>query len=186
MELLAIAALLVGALNGCGKAPPVAGPTPTGSPVASSPLPVVEVDLTPGKIKEGVGLEGVSLGDSKAQVEKVFGKPEAEDANEFAPGQTYALYYSKGVELSFSKDILEVITLHSTNDKWSTYTGGTSKGLGVGSLASRIVKELGEPQGATTPRALRYPKLGLWFRLDADRGPGTDPRAESLQVMRPE
>jgi hypothetical protein len=146
------------------------------------------VQLTPGKIKAGVGIEGVSLGQPKDEVFKSLGQPEEIDSNEYAPGQTYALYYSKGIELSFTDDKLEMIVLHAPPEaKWTTaYTGGTEQGFGVGTAAEDITKALGEPE-AGTPRALRYPKLGIWFRLDADRD-ATDktPRAESVQVMKPE
>lgn len=163
-------------------------PSPEGSsvtPSAGSPTPVTQVDLTPGKVKAGIGVEGISLGESKAQVNKTLGAPEETDSNEFAPGQDYALYYKKGIELSFTKDKLEVITLHSPDSKWAAYTGATEKGLGVGSAADEIVKALGEP-APDAPRALRYPKLGLWFRLNAERGSSSGARAESLQIMKPE
>jgi hypothetical protein len=145
-----------------------------------------EIALSSGKVRAGKGVDEISLGESKDQVVKALGKPEEVDANEFAPGQTYALYYSKGIELSYSNDKLEVITLHSPDDKWKAYTGATEQGLGVGSPAADITKALGEPAGSDA-RALRYPKLGLWFRLDKDlEATGGNARAESLQVMKPE
>lgn len=173
--------------QGCNKhdlpAASVSETPPTSTPT-SALVPTVE--LTPGKIKPGVGIENIELGQEKKDVEKILGKPEAEDSNEFAPGQTYVLYYSKGIELSYNKDKLEVITLHSTDDSWSYYSGGTDNGLGVGSPSSQIVKALGEPTGQSTSRALRYSKLGLWFRLASDRSSSTDPPAETLQIIKPE
>ena len=81
-----------------------------------------------------------------------------------------------------------MITLHAPPEaKWTAaYTGATEQGFGVGSSADEIVKALGEPQPGMA-RALRYPKLGIWFRLDADRDDkGKTPRVESVQVMKPE
>lgn len=175
-------------LSGCQQTPaPVTGDT-TPSPVSSTPSPIPVVDLVPGKIKVGIGFEDVALGQTKEEVFKALGEPEETDANEFAPGQTYACYYSKGVELTFADDKLAVITLQSPNAdaKYQTYTGATEEGLGVGTSAEEIVKSLGEPADVDA-RALRYPKLGVWFRLDTERGDTEKaPRAQSVQVMKPE
>lgn len=188
LTLLALALLSL-SLLACGpRGETSTGAAATGTPVAAASAAASQPQLTPGQIKAGVGIEGVSLGQPKAAVVKVLGEPEEVDANEFAPGQTYALYYSKGIELSYSNDKLEMITLHAPPEaKWTTaYTGATEQGFGVGTPAEDIVKALGEPQ-AGMARALRYPKLGIWFRLDADRGDaGKSPRVESVQVMKPE
>lgn len=136
----------------------------------------------------GVGFEQVALGQSKDEVVQLLGEPEETDSNEFAPGQTYACYYSKGIELTFSDDKLAVITLQSPNAdaKYQTYTGATEQGLGVGTTAQQIVSALGEPSDVDA-RALRYPKLGVWFRLDAERTDASKtPRAQSVQLMKPE
>lgn len=176
-------------LSGCqeqGKTAdePVSNTSSPTSSVASAPT----AELTPGKVKAGQGVESISLGLSKAQVTKILGAPEEVDANEFSPGQTYACYYAKGIELSFANDKLSVITLQSpsSDPKYQTYAGATEQGLGIGSTADQIIESLGEP-APDTPRALRYPQLGLWFRLDNDRGaPGKTARAQSVQVMKPE
>ncbi len=168
------------------------GSAPTGNDASPTPNEQVATTATPlssliaGEILAGQGIKDVGLDQNKTEVEKVLGAPEEVDSNEYAPGQTYALYYSKGIELSYSQDKLNVITLHGNNDKWKAYTGGTKEGLGVGSSAQQISEVLGEPDlGETSPRAMRYRKQGLWFRLDADRG-SDSAKAESLQVMKPE
>lgn len=174
--------------NGCQEKGASTGGQPVVTPTAQASVASPVVELTPGQIQAGVGIEGVSLGQSKEQVIKTLGPPEGEDSNEYAPGQSYALYYSKGIELIYANDKLEVIILHAPPEtNWTTaYTGATEQGFGVGTPAEDIVKALGEPEPGT-PRALRYPKLGIWFRLDAERT-ATDrtPRAESVQVMKPE
>jgi hypothetical protein len=173
---------------GCQKASEGSDPAVATPAAVISASPVPQPELTPGKIKAGVGIEGVSLGQTKEQVTKTLGTPDEVDSNEYAPGQAYALYYSKGIELIYSNDKLEVIILHAPPEKnWTAaYTGATEQGFGVGSPAADIIKALGEPEPGT-PRALRYPKLGIWFRLDADRtASDKTPRAESVQVMKPE
>ncbi len=180
-SLLGLLLLVAITTQGCQKAtqpePEAAYPTPT---------PAAQVVLEPGKVSPGVGLDTIKLGQSQKDVIALLGEPEERDNNEFAPGQLYVLYYSQGIELTFADDKLEVITLHSQTAKWKAYAGATSEGVGVGSSQDDIVKALGEPAADDT-RALRYPKLGLWFRLDGDRGT-TDRtvRAETLQVMKPE
>lgn len=169
------------ATQGCQKATP-----PEPQEAYPTPTPAVQVDLEAGKVLPGVGLDTIKLGQSQKEVTTALGEPEELDNNEFAPGQVYVLYYSQGIELTFADDKLEVITLHSPTAKWKAYTGATSEGVGVSSSQEDIVKALGEP-AADDSRALRYPKLGLWFRLDGDRGT-TDRavRAETLQVMKSE
>lgn len=189
LSLLALA-LLSTSLLACGPK----GETGTGVVASSTPAPAATSapgpapKLNAGQIKAGVGIKEVSLGQPKAEVVKVLGEPEEIDANEFAPGQTYALYYSKGIELSYSNDKLDMITLHAPPEpKWTApYSGATEQGFGVGSPAEDIVKALGEPE-AGMARALRYPKLGIWFRLDGERGEaGKSPKVESVQIMKPE
>ena len=180
---LAVAGLL---LSSCqpGSTPSESGVSPTpGERVESTTT--APSSLTAGEILAGQGIKDVSLGQSKTEVEKVLGAPEEVDSNEYAPGQTYALYYSKGIELSYSQDKLNVVTLHGNDDKWKAYTGGTKEGLGVGSSARQISEALGEPDQGEAPRAMRYRKQGLWFRLDAERD-SDSAKAESLQVMKPE
>lgn len=167
------------------------GPTPVATapgPAAATASPVPQVELTPGRIQAGEGFDQVKLGQTKEQIFQTLGQPQETDANEYVPGQTYACYYDKGIELSFAEDKLAVITLQSpsADPKYQTFAGATAEGLGVGSPAEEIVKALGEP-APDSPRALRYPKLGVWFRLDADRGEsGATPRAQSVQLMKPE
>lgn len=181
--------LLTLAWTGCTQPPPSPGPTETPAAVVSTPVPSApEVALTPGKVRPGIGFEEITLGQTREEVTKILGEPEQVDANEFAPGQTYACYYSRGIELTFSNDRLAVITLQSpsADSRYQTYTGATEQGLGVGTAATRIVEVLGEP-APDSPRALRYPKLGVWFRLDAERE-ATDrtSKAQSVQLMKPE
>lgn len=176
---------LAGCRNSADTPAPVAT-SPAASAASASPVP--QVELTPGRIETGIGFDGIKLGESKEQVFKVLGQPQETDANEYVPGQTYALYYDKGIELSFAEDKLAVITLQSPNadPKYKTFMGATTAGLGVGTSAEEIIKALGEP-APDSPRALRYPNLGVWFRLDADRGDtSTTPRAQSVQIMKPE
>ncbi len=182
LALLLASVTLVGCKTSTDSPTPVATSTASTS---SSASPVPEVELTPGRIEAGIGFDQIKIGSSKDEVFKALGQPQETDANEYVPGQTYACYYDKGIELSFAEDKLAVITLQSPNadPKYKTFTGATTAGLGVGSPAEEIVKALGEP-APDSPRALRYPKLGVWFRLDADRGEGA--KAQSVQLMKPE
>lgn len=182
LGLLAVGALF---LTSCQPASvPTSGTSSTPSvQVTATAAPVA---LTSGEITAGVGIKEIQLDQTKPEIEKAMGAPEEVDSNEYAPGQTYALYYSKGIELSYSEEKLSFITLHGTDGKWKAYPGGTKEGLGVGSSAKQIAEALGEPddQGEGS-RAMRYRKLGLWFRLDAERS-SDSAKAESLQVMKPE
>jgi hypothetical protein len=175
---------------GCQQANTNAGgaPSPVSSPAAVATPGQAAPHLIPGQIKPGVGIPGVSLGQSRAEIVKSLGEPEAMDSNEFVPGQAYGLYYSKGIELVFSNDVLESIVLHAPPEKdWPVaYGGATDQGFGVGTPATDILEALGAPEPGT-PRALRYPKLGIWFRLDADHTSADPvPRVESVQIMKPE
>ncbi len=179
--------LVVGALF-LTSCQPASVPTPgtSSTPVVQASATTSPVALTSGEITAGVGIKEIQLDQTKPEIEKALGAPEEVDSNEYAPGQTYALYYSKGIELSYSEEKLSFITLHGTDGKWKAYAGGTKEGLGVGSSAKQIAEALGEPddQGEGS-RAMRYRKLGLWFRLDAERS-SDSAKAESLQVMKQE
>ena len=185
LGLLAVGALF---LTSCQPAPtaPSSGTSASPGVQATAEATSAPVTLAPGEITAGVGIKEIHLDQTKPEIEKAIGAPEEVDSNEYAPGQTYALYYTKGIELSYSEEKLSFITLHGSEGKWKAYAGGTKEGLGVGSSAKQISEALGEPddQGEGS-RAMRYRKLGLWFRLDADRS-SDSAKAESLQVMKPE
>ncbi|MEW6284052.1 MAG: hypothetical protein AB1758_35895, partial [Candidatus Eremiobacterota bacterium] len=87
----------------------------------------------PGKIVPGQGIAEVKLGASRQQVEGKLGAPEDTDRNEFNPRDTYALYYSKGIEITYTNDKVAMITLHPAHEQWKAYQGSTKEGLWVGS-----------------------------------------------------
>ena len=178
---LAASALL---LSACQPATAPAGST-SATPATVSATTAPPSTLAKGEILAGKGIKGVSLDQTKTEIEKTLGAPEEVDSNEYAPGVTYALYYSKGIELNYTDDKLNAITLHKADEKWKAYSGGTEQGLGVGSTVGEISSALGEPDQGEGARALRYRKQGLWFRLDDDKT-SDSARAESLQVMKPE
>lgn len=165
--LLGLGLLLVGCPTQPATTPSPAAPT-------SQSLPTQTGDILPG---EGVG--ELRLGQSKEEVEKILGEPQERDANEFAPGTTYGLYYRKGLELTYKDEKLAAIVLHREENQWSAYPGATSEGLWVGSQPEEVIKALGKPPEDNS-RALRYPTQGLWFRLD-DSG-----KVESLSILAPE
>ena len=164
----------------------ISGCTKDSPEVYKTPDPVARVELTPGVIEPGKGISKVRLGQSQKEVEAVLGAPNELDTNEYSPGQVYALYYQRGIELVYADSKLEAITLHSAEKKWSAFTGGTADGLGVGSTAAEILEKMGEPE-EDSPKALRYQKLGLWFRLDSDKS-ATDrtARAHTVTISAPE
>lgn len=161
-------------LCGCAGSP---GPTAS-TPAPSAPLPPVAADAK-GKLHPPTGVESVALGASEAQVEAAWGKAEAVDKNEFNPKQSYWLYYSKGVEVSFNEGKLDSIVCHNQDDKYKAYPGATSDGLWVGSTRADFEKVLGKPPGEPLAQALKYGDKGLWIRF------GTDGKTESISVMNP-
>lgn len=147
---------------------------------------VESVQLTPGGLQAGLGIKEIKLGQKKSEVEKELGQPGATDSNEFVKGQTYLLYHDKGIELTLQDDVVEMITVHAKHKEWSAYAGGLTEGVGPGSTAQEVVKALG-PAEEDSPRALKYPAKGLWFRFDANReGDGSNTRVESVSVIAPE
>lgn len=159
--------------------------TPTTTPTKAQ-AELTPVTLASGKIEPGVGIEEVKLGQTRADVEKALGAPDAHDVNEFAKGQTYLLYHKKGIELTLQDDTVEMITLHPTVKEWSPYSGGTAEGMGVTSTAKEISDALGPPD-EDAPRVLRYLTKGIVFRFDRNReGDGSNARAESVSVISPQ
>lgn len=129
---------------------------------SSAPAPVPAP--SPGLIVPNQGIPGVRLKESKAGVEKALGKPDERDTNEFNPANTFDLYHARGIEISFDKGRVAMITLHRREGQWKAYPGGTRGGLWVGSSPKTIVAKLGKPPEKLA-RALKYPSKGLWFRL---------------------
>lgn len=155
---------------------------PEGS--AGGDQPSIEaVTLTPGSIEPGVGIKGVKLGATLAEVEPELGPPSEQDANEYVQGQVYLLYHAKGVELTMQNDQVQVITLHAKSGKWTAYSGGTAEGIGVGSTSDEIVAALGSPEEEAA-QALTYTSKGLKFRFVRDRDQGA--RAETMSLIKPE
>lgn len=151
-------------LGGCsGKAPSTpAGPTLTkGS----------------GTIVAGKSVDQVSLGQSRAEVEKTLGGPGEKEINEFNKTQSYALYKDKGLELAYDGETLAMIVCH-TDAGWTPYTGATADGLWAGSTKDEIKKALGPPK-EDPGQALDYTGLGLWFTFDKDG------RVETIKVLPP-
>ena len=152
------------------------GDGPKSTPTAA---PTKAVSQKVGDVAPGQGVGEIQLGQTSAEVEEALGPPQERDANEFSPGMTYALYYRKGLELTYKDDKLVAIVLHREKEQWSAYPGATEDGLWVGSTPEEV-KELLGPPPEDNKRALRYPKHGLWFRLD-DTG-----QVDTLSVLEPE
>ena len=118
-----------------------------------------------GRIQPGVGLEEVKLGQSRADVEKVLGQPSETETNPFNDRNTLALYHSRGIEISYDRDVVGTVVIHPAIPPWSAYQGSTSQGVWVGSTPDGVRQALGPPQ-KELPQAMVYP--GLWFRMDAE------------------
>jgi len=163
--------------GGCAQpsaAPPGAAP----SAIAPASAPVGKFDRAQkGKIVPGTSVEGVKLGISQAEVEKLLGKPEAVDR---FSAQTYLSYYGKGLEVALNDGKVGQITCHAKKDQWQAYPGGTSDGLWVGSPRADFEKALSGERASSFPEALKYAARGLWIRFDKD---GT---TESVSVLKPE
>lgn len=176
--------LFLFAASACNQ-PASVDKTPTaGSPATSPTAVAVQDEAAPeagkGELKPGIGVAKVALGQSKDEVEKVLGEPQDRDINEFSKGQSFSLYYEKGMELSFNDDKLAMITLHRAGEQWKDgYRGSTDEGIWVGSSPASVEAALGSPS-KKLDRALQYDDLGLWFRLDGDG------RVESISVIPPQ
>ncbi len=118
----------------------------------------------PVTIQAGEGVEQVSLGETKADIEQRLGEPEERDINEFAPSSSYSLYHSKGLELVFADDVLEMIVCHPSDQEWTGYGGATKEGLSVHSTRENVVAALGTP-AEESPQSLNYESQGIWFRF---------------------
>ena len=129
-----------------------------------------------GKIKPGVGVEGVSLGMQPADAVKALGKPEEEFKDNLAPDSVYWLYYGKGLELTFTKGKLDYIVCHGQEDKWMPYPGATAEGISTASTRKDCEAALGAPLSKTN-RALEY--KGLTLRLTPEE------KVESIAVKVP-
>lgn len=150
----------------------------------STPQPKLQsLQLEAGQIFPGEGIEGLKLGQSGAEAERLLGAPSERDKNEYAEGQTYLLFHSKGVELSLQDDQIVMITLHAGQKDWEPYTGATAEGVGPTSTGKEVVDAFGTADDEA-PRALKYLSKGLVFRFDENReGDGSNARVESVSVI---
>ena len=155
--------LLILCLAGCSSNSDKTPPAPVG----------------PVRIEAGVGVEQAKLGQTKQEIEANLGEPDERDSNEFAPGNTYAIYYQKGLELIYTDDKLETVALHPAGEKWTAYDGSTPEGLSVHSTPEQVQAKLGEP-AEKSPRGLNYQSKGIWFRFD-DKG-----AVESVLITAPQ
>jgi hypothetical protein len=175
LAILVVAALLTLGCNNVSK-------SQAGKSTASQMAPL---ELTSGLLEAGVGIPEVKLGQTRAEAEQSLGTPTGHDRNEFVEGQTFLLFHDKGIELSLQDDKIEMITLHSKNEKWQAYTGATQEGVGITSTGQDVLAALGTAD-EDAPRALRYTTKGLVFRFDQNReGDGSNSRVESVSVIPP-
>ena len=141
------------------------------------------VKLVSGTIVGGIGVKELKLGVSGAEAEQILGTPSERDSNEFREGQTFLLFHDKGIELTLQDDKVEVITLHTSTDKWNAYRGATAEGIGVTSSARDVEIAFGTAEEEAS-RSLRYRSKGLWFRFDKNReGHESQAKVESLSVL---
>ena len=143
--------LLAALAGGCAK--PSAPPPPPLDPAQK------------GKIQAGIGVEEARLNMTQAEVEKIWGKPEAVD--KFSKSQVFLSYYQKGIEVALDDGKVGVITCHAQDDQWKAYPGATAEGLWVGSPRAQFEATL--KGGSSFSEALKYPNLGLWIRF-TDKG----------------
>jgi len=118
----------------------------------------------PGRIRPGVGVEEVQLGQARTEVEARLGQPDATETNPFNSKNTLALYHEMGLEISYDGDKVGTVVLHPTRIPWKAYQGSTAEGVWVGSNPDGVKKALGPPTKELL-QALMYP--GLWIRLDS-------------------
>lgn len=144
MRNLLLPLLLALTLLGCGPSPTPPGPNP-------------------GRIQLGKGVEEVKLGASMAEVAASLGKPDLVEKNEFNERNSIALWYAKGIELSFDGERVGTIVLHRAHEKWSSYQGSTPQGVWVESNPAALKAALGAPT-RELKQALIYPDL--YVRLD--------------------
>jgi hypothetical protein len=129
------------------------GCTPHSPPVGSNtPNVQAETGTNPGKkpdaniLSHELTVEGVGLGSSKEELERIFGKP---DKVVNAPQQNveFYSYTSRGVEVGIASDN-KVHTLAVSGPS----TAKTQKGIGIGSSMDEVKKAYGEADAKGTYR----------------------------------
>ncbi len=167
MKRFILAALLLAGCTGGGGGPAATPTAAAGGPVAKGS----------GTIVAGKSVDALTLGESKADVEKAMGGLGEQDVNEFNKAQSYAIYKDKGLELVFDKDKLGMIVCHNDED-FTPYTGATAEGLWVGSSKDDVKKALGPPK-EDPGQALDYAAQGIWFTFSPEG------KVETIRISQP-
>jgi hypothetical protein len=122
-----------------------------GLPVLAVLLLSLDACGSAGDIQPGVGAAGVKLGDERAAVEKVLGKPEMENTtgvrgNKVNKEITYLQYPSRGLDVLLEEGKARSIFLyHDGADDHRQYQGRTAGGLTLASNQKDVLTLLGNP-----------------------------------------
>jgi len=118
-----------------------------------------------GDIRPGLGAAGVKIGDDRAAVEKILGKPEQVNTSGVRGTErremTYLLYPAKGIDVLLEKDEVRSLFLyHEGADDHRNYPGRTPEGLSLSSTRDQVLSSLGDPSargiGQDADRWCRY------------------------------
>lgn len=120
-----------------------------------------------GDIRPGVGAAGVGLGDDRASVEKVLGKPESESSTGVSGTtkreSTYLIYPSKGIDVLVDQGKVRSIFLYNEGiEDHRKYGGKGPGGITLGSNRGDILAALGEPSAKGLGA-----EIDAWYRYDS-------------------
>lgn len=120
-----------------------------------------------GDIRPGEGAAGLRLGDDRAGVEKVLGKPESESGSGVSGStkreSTYLIYPSKGIDVLLEQGKVRSIFLYNEGiEEHRKYAGKGPGGITLGSKRAEIIAALGEPSA----RGLGA-EMDAWYRYDS-------------------
>ena len=117
-----------------------------------------------GDIRPGVGAAGIQLGDERAGVEKVLGKPESESSSAASNREsTYLIYPSKGIDVLLDQGKVRSIFLYNEGvEEHRKYDGKGPSGITLGSKRADILSALGEPSAKGLGA-----DIDAWYRYDS-------------------
>ncbi|GAA4299299.1 hypothetical protein [Nibribacter koreensis] len=90
-------------------------------------------------IIEGIGIQGIRVGDKIDDVLKITGKPSKND-------DEYYYFYDKGFEFTVSDNKVKTIFFYYLSKKYQPFNGPTDKGIKKESTIEEVLERYGEPE----------------------------------------
>lgn len=137
------------------------------------PVPPPSLEASPDfsryAIIPGRGISGVTVGESKEELLKRMGKPDALQVVNEGEGAERIVYYHKlSLWVALTGDIVDSVGAQDKGEFCQAFAGRTPAGIGIGSTRDAVVAQYGTPT-LSSFELVRYENLGLAFSLDKDR-----------------